>query len=123
MRPRDGLLALTITLALGASLRGGPDGNRLTYLDHSDPYHVGLKFPKLTTPQWVGEEGVEAVVVLAIDDMMEKSEPYEKFLRPILERLKAIDGRAGLSIMTCKANPDDPRVKAWIQEGVNLDVH
>ena len=45
------------------------DGNRLAYLDESDPYYVGRGFPKLITPQWVGEEGVEAVVVLAIDDM------------------------------------------------------
>src|SRR5687767_5810262 len=44
------------------------DGNRLTYLDGSDPYYVGRDFPKLITPQWVGEEGVEAVIVLAIDD-------------------------------------------------------
>ena len=50
-------------------LAGPPDGNRLTYLDRTDPYYVGLKFPKLTTPQWVGEPGVEAVVILAIDDM------------------------------------------------------
>src|SRR6266705_6906946 len=61
--------------------------NRLTYLDESDPFYPGLHFPKLTTPQWVGEEGVEAVVILAIDDMRE-TEKYETFLRPILERLK-----------------------------------
>ena len=36
------------------------DGNRLTYLDDfSNPYYPNLQFPKLTTPQWVGEEGVE----------------------------------------------------------------
>jgi len=45
-------------------------GNRLTYLDeYADPYYVGLQTPKLITPQWVGEDGVEAVVVLSIDDM------------------------------------------------------
>jgi len=51
--------------------------------------------------QWVGEDGVEAVVILAIDDMKE-TDKYEKFLRPILERLKQIDDRAPVSIMTCK---------------------
>ena len=44
------------------------DGNRLVYLDESDPYYVSRNFPKLTTPQWIGEEGVEAVVVLAVDE-------------------------------------------------------
>src|SRR5436190_4806562 len=72
--------------------------NRLTYLDENDPFYVGLNFPKLTTPQWVGEPGVEAVVILAIDDMRETPR-YETMLRPILERLKRIDGRAPVSIM------------------------
>src|SRR5688572_25157784 len=67
------------------------DGSRLAYLEESDPFHPGLKFPKLTTPQWVGEVGVEAVVILSIDDMSATA-PYEKYLRPILERLKKING-------------------------------
>ena len=45
------------------------DGNRLTYLGSDSPYYVSHKFPKLITPQWIGDDGVEAVVVLAIDDM------------------------------------------------------
>ncbi len=48
-----------------------PDGNRLAYLDEVNPYYPHRDFPKLITPQWVGEPGVEAVVVLAIDDMRE----------------------------------------------------
>ncbi len=45
-------------------------GNRLTYLDSPvDPYYVDVTFPRLVTPQWVGEDGVEAVIVLAVDDM------------------------------------------------------
>ena len=48
------------------------DGNRLTYLDDpADPYYVNRDFPKLTTPMWVGEEGVDAVIILSIDDMRE----------------------------------------------------
>lgn len=98
-------------------------GNRLTYLDEFlDPYYVGTGFPKLTTPQWVGEPGVEAVVVLAIDDMRQP-ERYEAFLRPILDRLKAIDGRAPVSIMTCTVDPQDPQLAKWLAEGLSLEVH
>src|SRR6476661_9341951 len=93
------------------------DGNRLAYLDGPlDPYYPHRDFPKLITPQWVGEEGVESVVTLAIDDMRESAK-YEAFLRPILNRLKAIDGRAAVSIMTCRAQPDDPQIQAWLKEG------
>ena len=98
------------------------DGNRLTYLDGSDPYYVGRDFPKLTTPQWVGEEGVKAVVVLAIDDMREVG-PYEAMLRPIIERLKQIDGRGPASIMTNQIDPAHPHLQTWIKEGVSIDTH
>ena len=71
-----------------------PNGNRLTYLDEPcNPYYVHKDFPKLTTPMWVGEDGVEAVVILGIDDMR-GHEKWEAYLRPILNRLKQIDGRA-----------------------------
>ena len=38
---------------------GATDGNRLSYLDSDDPFYVGRDFPRLITPQWVGEEGVD----------------------------------------------------------------
>lgn len=99
------------------------DGNRLTYLDKfCDPYYVGRDFPKLTTPQWVGEEGVEAVVVLAIDDMRDTAK-YEAYLRPILQRLKQIDGRAPVSIMTCDVDPADPQLQSWLKEGLSIECH
>jgi putative membrane-bound dehydrogenase-like protein len=98
------------------------DGNRLTYLDENDPYYVSRSFPKLITPQWVGEEGVEAVVVLAIDDMRDPDK-YEKFLRPILQRLKRIDGRAALSIMSNKLGPAHPQLQRWLKEGLSLETH
>ena len=63
-------------------------GNRLAYLDDLDPYYPHTKFPKLITPQWVAEPGVEAVVVFAIDDMRDPKK-YEAFLRPILARKKS----------------------------------
>jgi putative membrane-bound dehydrogenase-like protein len=97
-------------------------GNRLTYLEENDPFYAGLNFPKLITPQWVGERGVEAVVILAIDDLR-VSQPYEKFLRPILERLKQIDGRAPVSIMVNGLDPADPQLQGWLQEGLSLEVH
>jgi hypothetical protein len=98
------------------------DGNRLTYLDESDPYYVGRGFPKLSTPQWVGEDGVEAVVILAIDDMR-GHEKWEAYLRPILERLKKIDGRAPVSIMTCTVDPNHPHLQKWLKEGLSLEIH
>src|SRR5206468_3599682 len=94
---------LTVVLLAPLTARAA-DGNRLTYLDGNDPYYVSRTFPRLVTPQWVGEEGVEAAVVLAIDDMRDPDR-YEKFLRPILQRLKRIDGRAPLSIMTNQVDP------------------
>lgn len=107
------------------TLAAGPfstDGNRLAYLDDPSPYYPHANFPKLVTPQWVGEEGVEAVVILAIDDMREPAK-YEAYLRPILQRLKAIDGRAPVSIMTCNVKPDDPQLQTWLQEGLSLEIH
>jgi putative membrane-bound dehydrogenase-like protein len=99
-----------------------PNGNRLSYLDSPDPYYVSRTFPKLTTPMWVGEEGVDAVIILAIDDMR-GHEKWEAFLRPVLERLKQIDGRAPVSIMTCKIEVDDPHLQQWLKEGVSLETH
>ncbi|MFL5240768.1 MAG: PVC-type heme-binding CxxCH protein [Gemmataceae bacterium] len=107
---------------INAGTAAGADANRLTYLDENNPYYVSRTFPRLATPQWIGEEGVEAVVILAIDDMRETAK-YEKFLRPILQRLKKIDGRAPVSIMTCKIDPDDPQLQAWLKEGLSLETH
>ena len=106
-----------------ASLPAAPtDGNRLTYLDSDDPFYPNAKFPRLTTPQWIGEPGVEAVVILAIDDMRETPK-YETFLRPILERLKRIDGRAPVSIMVNAVTPTNAQLQAWLKEGLSLEVH
>ncbi|TWU51964.1 FG-GAP-like repeat-containing protein [Rubripirellula reticaptiva] len=97
--------------------------NALTYLDEFlDPYYPGIDFPKLTTPQWIGEPGVDAVVTLGIDDMRDTAK-YEAYLRPILDRLNAIDGRAAVSIMTCQVDPNDPQLQAWLAEGLSLETH
>jgi putative membrane-bound dehydrogenase-like protein len=114
--------ALVVSLVTRPAPAG--DGNRLAYLDDPvNPYYPGLHFPKLTTPQWVGEEGVEAVVILAIDDMNDNTAKYEEFLRPILNRLKQIDGRAPVSIMANRVKPDDPQLQAWLKEGLSIECH
>jgi putative membrane-bound dehydrogenase-like protein len=116
------LLLAVVLFFLACQWAWSADGNRLTYLDSNDPYYVGLKFPKLITPQWVGEEGVEAVVILAIDDMR-GHEKWEAFLRPILRRLQQIDGRAPVSIMTNQIDPQDPHLQQWRKEGLSLETH
>jgi hypothetical protein len=98
------------------------DANRLAYLDECNPWYPHTDFPKLITPQWVGEEGVEAVIVLAIDDMRDPAK-YEQYLRPILNRLKQIDGRAPVSIMTCDVKPDDAQLQSWLGEGLSIECH
>src|SRR5262245_19215500 len=99
------------------------DSNRLTYLDENDPFYVGIKFPRLTTPQWVGEEGVETVVTLGIDDMGADHTPYERFLRAVIERLKQIDGRAPVSIFCNNVKPTEPHLQEWLKEGLSFEVH
>src|SRR5437868_15499993 len=108
------VVAIAILLLVGSSISiaqspKATPGNRLAFLDHLDPYYPHTKFPKFTTPQWVREPGVDAVVILAIDDMRDPKK-YETFLRPILNRLKKIDGRAPVSIMTCSIDPKDPQL-------------
>jgi putative membrane-bound dehydrogenase-like protein len=98
------------------------DANRLTYLDDPSPFWPAPGSPRLTTPQWIGEPGVEAAVILAIDDMRDTAK-YEAFLRPILDRLKRIDGRAPVSIMTNVVDPADPQLQKWLAEGLSIDVH
>src|SRR5262245_1997331 len=105
-----------------AALGAEGKGNRLTYLMEGDPFYVGVDFPKLTTPQWVGESNVEAVVTFGVDDMR-ATEPYETFLRPLLERLKQIDGRAPVSIFSVAPTPTDARLTNWIAEGLTMEVH
>lgn len=115
--------SLAALLWLTALLSAQPGkGNRLAYLDEVDPYYPSHTFPKLTTPMWVGEKDVEAVVILGIDDMKDPKK-YETYLRPILRRLKEIDGRAPVSIMTCAIDPKDPQLQTWLKEGLSLECH
>jgi len=119
-------IGAALLLQAGPAHRGG--ANRFSHLDELDPWWPDVRAPKFTTPMWIGEEdasaGVEAAVVLSIDDMME-SGSYEAFLRPILERLKQVDpaGRAPLTIFTCRVDAADPHLQKFLAEGVSLDVH
>ncbi|HZR21230.1 MAG TPA: PVC-type heme-binding CxxCH protein [Verrucomicrobiae bacterium] len=115
---------LAVLPELGGAAEPSPrnSANDLTYLDSSDPFYVNLRFPKLTTPQWVDEPGVEAVIILAIDDMTESAR-YETFLRPVLARLKQIDGRAPVSIMTRSIPAEDLQVQSWLKEGLSIEAH
>lgn len=116
------LLLSLLSFALPIFSAVAADGNRLTYLDDDSPFWPTADSAKLATPQWVGEKGVDAVVIMAIDDMKESAK-YEAYLRPILERLKKIDGRAPVSIMTNTIATDDPQLQTWLKEGVSLEVH
>ena len=121
MSARFAALLFSMILATGA---GAADvGNRLTYLDEPcDPYYVGLHTPKLVTPQWIGEQGVEAVIVLANDDLKDLAH-HEKYIRPIVARLKQIDGRSGMSLMGTQIDPADGQLQTWLAEGVNPEAH
>ncbi len=116
------LALLGFTLPPAEVFAASVDANRLTYLDENDPFYPHVRFPKLTTPQWIGEPGVEAAVILSIDDMRETGR-YETFLRPILERLKQIDGRAPVSIMANAVTLTNAQLQAWLKEGLSLEVH
>src|ERR1700733_11533592 len=122
MRTLSLVAVLLLPLAANAQPPKTTPGNRLAYLNDLDPYYSHAKFPKLITPQWVGEPDVDAVVILAIDDMKDPKK-YEAFLRPILNRLKKIDGRAPVSIMTCNVDPKDAQLQAWLKEGLSLECN
>ena len=111
-------LLLATTLAATAA-----DANRLAYLDDDTPFWPSAKSPKFVTPQWIGEEGVDAAVILSIDDLRADVEKWERYVRPVLERLKHIDGRAPFSIFCCKFDPAHPQFQTWLAEGVSLEVH
>jgi hypothetical protein len=103
------LIVLTVIFAVVIEA-SAEEGNPLSYLTSNEVWFPHRDFPKLTTPQWVGDPEVECVVTLAIDDMRDTAK-YEAYLRPILQRLKQIDGRAPVSIMTCQVKPEDPQLQ------------
>ncbi|MGB0742382.1 MAG: polysaccharide deacetylase family protein [Planctomycetaceae bacterium] len=90
--------------------------------DPASPWYPHRDFPHLKTSEWTGDAETKAVIVLAIDDMRDSAK-YEQYLRPILNRLKQIDGRAPLSIMTNQILPADSQLQSWLGEGVTIECH
>ena len=102
----------------------GTEGNRLSHLDEpNNPWQFNRQSAKLITPQWIGEEGVEAVAVLAIDDMSGDGQHFLNYLTPIIERLKLIDGRGPVSITCNRPEPDHPNMQWFFKQGVSLETH
>lgn len=128
------LLALLL-LAGDAPAADERPGSRFAYLDERDPYYPGLSTARLTTPMWIGEEGVEAVVQLSIDDMgrldpafrltsyAKSPQFYHRFLQPAIERLQRIDGRAPVTVYALQARSDDPWFQRMVQEGLSIEAH
>ncbi len=128
------LAALSVALFLSGGRLAAEErvGSRFTYLDELDPYYPHADFPKLTTPMWVGEEGVDAVVLLSVDDMGGPPfrprydvgpEAFERFLAPLIERLRKIDGRAPIAVMTCQTPPESLTVQQLLKLGLSFECH
>ena len=113
-------------------------GSRFGYLSGEDPYYPHGDFPKFTTPAWVGEPEVEAVIVLSIDDMCREfpttrpkglpayaRQPrvYFDFLKPIANRLMKIDGRAPISVFCLQLEPNDPIASQMLEMGMSMECH
>ena len=94
------------------------EANRLAHLDEpNNPWQVNIKSAKLITPQWIGEEGVQGVAVLAIDDMSGDGQNFRDYLTPIIERLKLIDGRGPVSITCNRPEPDHANMQWFFKQG------
>ena len=102
----------------------GADGNRLVHLDEpNNPWQFNRQSAKLITPQWIGEDGVDGVAVLAIDDMSGDGQHFRNYLTPIIERLKLIDKRGPVSITCNRPQPEHPNMQWFFDQGVSLETH
>ena len=81
---------------------------------------------------WIGEEDVEAAIILSIDDLgfNQPTAPYtqspaafEEYLRPIIDRLKQIDPQAGASIFACETDTETPLLQTFLQEKLSIEAH
>ncbi len=112
------------SFVLGPGVAAPPDrGNRLAYLDDPwNPFWPGRDSPRLITPQWIGEDGVDAAIVLSIDDLRETG-PYEAFLEPARKRLMAEFGRTPLSILVNSVDTQSALLQQWLKDGISLEIH
>lgn len=123
MRSHRSLCAVS-SLLLSVSFLWAGEGSRLVHLDEpNNPWQFDHGSPKLITPQWIGEKGVEAVAVLAIDDMSGDGQHFRDYLTPIIERLKVIDGRGPVSITCNRPDPKHPNMQWLLGQGVSLETH
>ena len=84
------------------------EANRLAHLDEpNNPWQVNIRSAKLITPQWIGEEGIQGVAVLAIDDMSGDGQNFRDYLTPIIERLKHYS--CNVNITDSWAIPEDAK--------------
>ncbi len=129
---------LFVLLAASHGVLANGAGSRFAYLAEEDPYYPDGEFPRFTTPMWVGEEGVEAVIALTIDDMCRpfpqgrpKGLPvyarqprvYLNFLQPVVDRLLAIDGRAPVSVFSLQLDEEDAVVRKMLALGMSMECH
>ena len=116
-------LIATLLASICATTWAG-DGNRLVHLDEpNNPWQFHRESAKLITPQWIGEAGVEAVLVLAIDDMVGDGQGFRNYLTPIIERLQDIDGHGPVSITCIRPDPAHPNMQWFLEQGVSLETH
>ncbi len=135
---RKPALSLLVLLAALHGVRANGSGSRLAYLAEENPYYPDGAFPRFTTPMWVGEKGVEAVIALTIDDMCRpfpqghpKGLPvyarqprvYLDFLQPVVDRLLAIDGRAPVSVFSLQLDERDDVVEKMLGLGMSMECH
>ena len=118
-------LSLSTTLLVSiCATTWAADGNRLVHLDEpNNPWQFHQESAKLITPQWIGEEGVEAVLVLAIDDLAGDGQGFRNYLTPIIERLQEIDGRGPVSITCIRPDPAHANMQWFLKQGVSLETH
>jgi len=134
------ILCLTFfSLAVLSVGAGDSVGNRFAYLDEDNPYYPDGDFPKLITPMWVGEDGVDAVICLTIDDMCRtfpegkrprglpsyarRPKVYYDFLKPVIDRLQEIDGRAPVTAFCLQLDAEDKLVRHMQELGMSMECH
>lgn len=88
----------------------------------AEPFAPDRQRARLTTPQWIGRPGVEAAIVVSIDDL-DASEPHARFLAPILEQLETTTGRGAVSLLANRPDPTDPGLPPLLSRGVSIGGH
>ena len=127
-----GCALLSLLLLPGPLSADSAGGSRFDYLEESGPFYPNGDFPRLITPQWIGEPGVDAVIHLTVDGISQvKSLPDHAltpaacldFLEPAIRYLTAIDGRAPITLYALRVHPRDPTLKRLADAGIATESH